>query len=380
MDKPENKKPSTAQKAVCARCKVNKWCVDFKEGCIAKINSDSICLFCELTVKIENQEKKIASQEKEIMELKKEIVDLKKEKGSVEEDRGNKEISILKEAVQELIDGSAETGQGLVEVRKELARLKTDRVGKSSLRTSSDLGSDGFLKAKGRMVAKPNKSLGKEAVIATSNRFSLLAEEEEETFLIGDSMVREQGRCFGMGNKGKRKVRSFPGASAKKVVEEVKKVEVKNKKSTVIVHTGSNDLYLRNGKVGQTEPIINELEKVVDAIASKTENGMIVGVFPRLNASHYALSKAIGINDRISAVCHRKGVRFLNIWDTFVGNRDLFRRDGVHLSERGMRVLGDLLHTNVFSQIKSAPKNNGQGISGKKYMQLGSSNSQQGNG
>ena len=379
MDKPENKKPGPVLKAICARCKTNKWCVDFKGGCIAKINSDSICLFCELTEKFEKQEKKIASQEKEIMELKKEIVDLRKEKGSAEEDRGNKEISTLKDAVRELINNSAETGQGLVEVRKELARLKTDRVEKPSLRTRNDFGSDGFLKAKGRMVAKPKKSLGKETVIATSNSFSLLAEEEEETFLIGDSMVREQGRCFGMGNKGKRKVRSFPGASARKVVEEVKKVEVKSKKSTVIVHTGSNDLYLRNKKVGQTEPIIDELTKVVDAIASKTENGMIVGVFPRLNASHYALSKAIRINDRISAVCHQKGVRFVNIWDTFVGNRDLFRRDGVHLNERGMRVLGDLLHRNVFSQIKSTPNSNGQGISGK-YMQQGFGNRQQGNG
>ena len=377
MDKQENKKGGLVLKAICARCKINKWCVDFKGGCIAKINSDSICLFCELTEKFENQEMKIATQEKEILELKKEIADLRKERGSVEEDRGNKEISTLKDAVRELINDSAETGQGLVEVREELARLKTDRVEKPNLRTSNDFGSDGFRKAKGRMVAKPKKSLGKETVIATSNSF---AELEEETILIGDSMVREQGRCFGMGNKGKRKVRSFPGASARKVVEEVKKVEVKNKKSTVIVHTGSNDLYLRNRKVGQTEPIINELEKVVDAIASKTENGMIVGVFPRLNASHYALSKAIGINDRISAVCHRKGVRFLNIWDTFVGNRDLFRRDGVHLNERGMRVLGDLLHRNVFSQIKSTLNSNSQGISGKKYIEQGFGNRQQGNG
>ena len=380
MDKPETKKGAAAVKAVCSRCKVNKWCVDYKEGCIAKINSDSICLFCELKIKIESQEEKIASQGKEIMELKKEIVDLRKEKESVEVDKGNKEITNLKDAVQELIDDSVETGKGLVEVREELARLKTDGIERTSLRTRNQLGSYGFVKATGRMVAKPKKSLGKEAVITTSNRFSLLAVEEEETFLIGDSMVREQSRCFGMGNKGKRKVQSFPGANVRKVLEEVKKVEVRNKKSTVIVHTGSNDLYLRNGKVGQTEPIIKELEKVVDAIAGKTEHGMIVGVFPRLNVSYHALSKAIGINDRINAVCNRKGVRFVNIWDTFVGNRDLFRKDGVHLNEKGMGVLGDVLHTNVFNQIKSTPNSSGQGMSGTQCKQLDTNNSHQGNG
>ena len=173
-------------------------------------------------------------------------------------------------------------------------------------------------------------------------------------------MVTDQGRCFGKGNKGKRKVRSFPGASTKKIVEEVKKIKVENRKSSIIVHAGSNDLYLRDGSVGQTEEIVKDLEEVVNSIASRTDNGMVVGIFPRLNASYYALSKAIGINDRIGVICHRKGVRFLNFWDKYITNRSFFRGDGVHFNEKGKTLFGDLLHRNVFDQIKSTSRNNEQ--------------------
>ena len=127
-------------------------------------------------------------------------------------------------------------------------------------------------------------------------------------------------------------------------------------KRAVFVHAGSNDLYLRNGKVGQTEEIVKDLEKVVDSIAGKTENGMVVGIFARINVSHYALSKAIGINERIKVICQRKGVRFLNFWDTFIRNRSFFRGDGVHFNEKGKTVFGDLLHTNIISHFRSTSR------------------------
>ena len=140
----------------------------------------------------------------------------------------------------------------------------------------------------------------------------------------------------------------------------MRKKKVENKKNSIIVHAGSNDLYLRDGKVGQTEEIVKDLEEVVDSIASKTDNGMMVGIFPRLNASYYALSKAIGINDRIEIICQRKGVRFVNFWDKFITNRSFFRGDGVHFNERGKTLFGELLHRNVFSQMKSNSKNEEQ--------------------
>ena len=65
-------------KAICPRCQVNRWAVDYKEGCFEKITHLSICLFCELK------------------ELHKKELDEVKEKY-------DKEIRELQETVQSLI-------------------------------------------------------------------------------------------------------------------------------------------------------------------------------------------------------------------------------------------------------------------------------------
>ena len=59
----------------------------------------------------------------------------------------------------------------------------------------------------------------------------------------------------------------------KKILSEVSNLKVRNRKSAVIVQVSGNDLYLDNGKVGQTESIMEELRKKVDSLASKSDNG-----------------------------------------------------------------------------------------------------------
>ena len=44
-------------KSLCYRCHVNKWIVDFEEGCAANITSISVCLACEQAEKISKLEK-----------------------------------------------------------------------------------------------------------------------------------------------------------------------------------------------------------------------------------------------------------------------------------------------------------------------------------
>ena len=46
-------------KSLCYRCHVNKWIVDFKEGCAANISSINVCLACEQAEKISKLEKDI---------------------------------------------------------------------------------------------------------------------------------------------------------------------------------------------------------------------------------------------------------------------------------------------------------------------------------
>ena len=107
---------------------------------------------------------------------------------------------------------------------------------------------------------------------------------EEETYLIGDSLVREQTEYFANKNKQRRTVRSFPGCKVGKVTEEVGKLEPQSGNSCIIARVGSNDLFSRSTKEGESEAIFKDLETMVNRVADKTTRGIVVGILPR----HYA--------------------------------------------------------------------------------------------
>ena len=104
-------------------------------------------------------------------------------------------------------------------------------------------------------------------------------------------MVGGQTKRFANFNKKKRKVKSFPGCRVNKVTEEVEKLKIQ-RNSCVIAHAGSNDLYLRGGRVGNSEPIVKYMKRLVNKVSEKTNKGIVVGMLPRSYVSHFALSKA----------------------------------------------------------------------------------------
>ena len=318
-------------KHVCPECKTNKWIIDYKEGCAADLTRHSICLFCK-------QANEIEKLKKEILELKNKI----KETNSLLED--------TRKTSKEINDEVVGNGKDIHEIRTQLAnrrQIDSERI------ENKEGKHEQFLKATGRRVATKKPKPQPKVETATKNRFSLLSEKEEETVLVGDSMVKDQGEHFGLKNQKKRKVRSYPGATAKKIDEEVGNMKVENERTTIIVQASGNDLFLRNGTAGQTEPLVKQLEKTVTTVKKKTKSAIVIGILPRLNVSHYALSKAIGINDRLEVICQRNNVRFLNLWDTFYGNRNLFRRDGIHFSEEGRKRFGNMINHSLYSHFKN---------------------------
>ena len=316
-------------KSVCFRCKVNKWVVDFKEGSFADISSTSVCLFCEQATLIEAQATQIEAQKKEIKILKireresderirrlEECVSrieklIPKEGGGKQAeseeaslDECNKsfdakkvddKLEELKKVVFENRDEIVETGKQVVEIREEIASFK-------------DNGNFRLVKGKKLTVVKD-----KEQGISLANRYAALEDEAEspeiEAYVIGDSIVKEQTYHFAMKNKQRRrKVQSYSGCKAKKVIDEVKALKVQNKDTCIIANVGSNDLYLRENKVGNTEPRVDDLQSLVDSIAEKTNRGILVGLMPRVYASYFAMSMAIGINERLRNYCNQKKV------------------------------------------------------------------------
>ena len=353
-------------KSVCFRCKVNKWVVDFKEGSLADISSTSVCLFCEQAALIEAQKKEIKilkirerENDERIRRLEEYVSRIEKfipkegggkqaesEEASLEEcsksvdvKKVDDKIEELKKVVIENRDEIVETGKQVVEIREEIASFK-------------DNGNFRLVKGKKSTVVKD-----KEQGIALANRYAALEDEAEssevEAYVIGDSIVREQTYHFAMkSKKRRRKVQSYSGCKAKKVIDEVKALKVQNKDTCIIANVGSNDLYLRENKVGNTEPLVDDLKSLVDSIVEKTNRGILVGLMPRVYASYFAMSKAIGINERLRNYCNQKRVDFIDVWKIFISKRQYFRRDGIHLNETGHKKLGEIL-CEEFERVKN---------------------------
>ena len=327
-------------KSVCFKCKVNRWIVDYKEACLSRISSTSVCLFCEQAALIDEQKMEIErlrtkEQERDdrIRKLEEYISKIEKlipkPSNALDVKVVDRKVEELRKVITENRDEIVESGKQVVEIREEIASFKDNA---------------NFQVVKGRKLSKVND---RDKGITIANRFAVLEDEgdvtEVEAYVIGDSIVREQKNHFALKSKKRRKVQSYPGCKAKKVVDEVNRLEVQNKNTCIIANVGSNDLYLKRNEVGYTEPLVADLKRVVDTVADKTNRGILVGILPRAYASYYAMSKAIGINERLSKYCKQKKVDFIDVWKIFVGKWHYFRKDGIHLNEAGHRKLGEIL-------------------------------------
>ena len=93
--------------------------------------------------------------------------------------------------------------------------------------------------------------------------------------------------------------------------------------------------------------------RLLGHLSEKTNKGIVVGMLPRSYVSHFALSKAIAINERMKKYCDQKKVEFIDLWGMFVGKRHLFRKDGIHLSEAGQRKFGEILNKECEKVMRS---------------------------
>lgn len=346
-------------KSVCFKCKVNKWAVDFRKGCYSQLSSLSVCLACEQNEKIllqtkeiellktrdSEKDKKIEDLEKQVLKMKQllEKINCKKEESAASNIEElikilNAKVANIENRIdityKENREDIVETGQQVVEIRKEIASIKDK---------------NDFRVVKGRK----SKMTDRKESIPLVNKFAVLKDENEidekdiGTYVIGTSIVREQKFHFGMKNNRQRErriVKSFPGCKVKKVIQEVNALKVKNKKVCVIANAGGNDLFGKNNEVGQSEPIIKDLKNLVDSLANKSKKGMLIGILPRRYASHYGICEAIAINDQISKYCVERNVNFVDVWNIFYGHWHFFNKDGIHLNNYGHRKLSELMH------------------------------------
>ncbi|KAK3887149.1 hypothetical protein Pcinc_008739 [Petrolisthes cinctipes] len=120
----------------------------------------------------------------------------------------------------------------------------------------------------------------------------------------------------------------------------------------VVAQVLGNDLFLRNGETGNTEEIILDAMYMVDEL-KRFNRTAVIGILPRIGASSHALSKAIGVNERLEDMCTPLGVRFVDPYNMFYGRADLYLPDGVHLNKRGKEVFWDMVNQVLYRVVRS---------------------------
>ena len=174
----------------------------------------------------------------------------------------------------------------------------------------------------------------------------MLAAEEDEpghTVVVGDSIVRRQVTEFCGRVPHKRRLFCIPGASVDDVIAAVDQVSTDTADNTLFVlHAGTNDI-----RTTRSEELLNKYRRLIQQYKTKSSNILISGVLPRIEADNVFYSRAFSLNSRLRSLCREHDVSFVDTWNDFYNQTDMFQRDGLHLSGVGAARFGRLLNEAV---------------------------------
>ena len=60
---------------------------------------------------------------------------------------------------------------------------------------------------------------------------------------------------------------------------------------------------------------------------------------------------SLAVNGMVERLCKEEDVGYMDLWDSFVGNEDMYVRDGLHLSGKGAAVFAEGLSGAVASGL-----------------------------
>ena len=193
--------------------------------------------------------------------------------------------------------------------------------------------------------AKP-KSAKERLGPKVSNRFSCLDKvsgssgpnQDSNLVVLGDSQVRNLGSKLAMLGK-KSRVQCYPGARVADINRRVSggaSISL-DEVPDVVVHVGGNDIMHV-----KSEEQIASYRSLLGTLKDKCRNVFVTSILPRRHKGGRGewLSRALGLNSRIESICQELDFRFVDCWDIFYNRQDLYARDGIHFSDRGVDVLG----------------------------------------
>ena len=170
--------------------------------------------------------------------------------------------------------------------------------------------------------------------------------ERTSTIYVGDSIVRKTDRSL---SKGKDVVVCLPGARIEHVTERVKKIMGRGNGGSIVVHVGTNNAD-KEGKTAILEKYRDLLKKTKQARVGQIIISGILPVFGN-KIQGYRNSKRMAVNGMVERLCKEEDVGYMDLWDSFVGNEDMYVRDGLHLSGKGAAVFAEGLSGAVASGL-----------------------------
>ena len=166
------------------------------------------------------------------------------------------------------------------------------------------------------------------------------------TIYVGDSIIRKTDTRL---SKGVDVVVCLPGARIEHVTERVEKIVGRGNGGTILVHVGTNN----TDKEGTTA-IVEKYRKLLKK-TKQARLGQIIlsGILPVCGnrIQGYRNSKRMAVNGMVERLCKEEEVGYVDMWDSFVGNEELYFRDGLHLSGKGAAVLAEGLSGAVASGL-----------------------------
>ena len=169
------------------------------------------------------------------------------------------------------------------------------------------------------------------------------SEDEFESRIIGDSIVRGMLSEFCARCPGKRKRFCIPGARLNDITAARDDVTQDGDRNTLyIIHAGTNDIQYSN-----PDELLAKYKLMIQRFKMKTDRLVISGILPRIHANRAFYGKAYSINNQLKSLCSRENVGFVNMWDNFYNESSLFQDDGLHLNSVGSARLGRLFSDQV---------------------------------
>ena len=151
---------------------------------------------------------------------------------------------------------------------------------------------------------------------------------------VGDSIVRKTDSRL---NKGEDVVVCLPGARIEHVTARVEKIMGRGKGGTILVHIGTN-----NADKEGTTAIVDKYSKLLKKTKEARVGQIILsGILPVFGnrIDGYRNSKRMAINGMVKRLCKEEDVGYVDLWDSFVGKEEMYLRDGLHLSGKGLPFL-----------------------------------------